>query len=58
MRLRDRLDHLERTMQAQDAYRLLVTADDADAETARAEYLTRTGYRGVLIVITETDARL
>ncbi len=58
MRLADRIARLERTMQPEDAYRLLVIPDDADAEAARTEYRQRTGYRGLLIVLTETDARL
>ena len=58
MRLADRIVRLERTMKPQDAYRLLVIPDDADAEAARTEYRQRTGYRALLIVLTETDARL
>ena len=58
MRLRDRLDALEQALQPTEAYRLLVIPDDADANAARTEYRERTGYRGLLIVLTETDARL
>ena len=58
MRLADRVTTLELARRKQDAYRLLVIPDGADAEAARTEFRQRTGYRGLLMVLTETDARL
>lgn len=58
MRLRNRLDALEQALQPTDAYRLLVLPDGADESAERAAYRERTGYRGPLIVLSETDARL
>ena len=58
MRLRDRLDALEQALQPPEAYRLLVIPDDADTALESAAYRERTGYRGLLIVLSETDARL
>ncbi len=58
MRLRDRLEALEQELQPREAYRLLVIPDDADAAAEIAAYRARTGYSGLLIVLSETDARL
>ena len=58
MRLRDRLDALEQALQPREAYRVLVIPDDADGAAEIAAYRARTGYSGLLIVLSETDARL
>ena len=58
MHTRERLAALERALQPKEPYRLLVIPDDGDSATESAAYRERTGYRGALVVLTETDSRL
>jgi len=58
MKLRDRVRALEQIMSPEEAYRLLFIADDADEAAEIARYRETTGYRGPVICINETDARL
>ncbi len=46
MGIADRIARLEQAMSQQDAYRLLVIPDDADAAAESAAYRERTGYPG------------
>ena len=58
MRPRERLDALEAATTPREPYRLLVIPDDGDRAAETAAYRERTGYRGKLVVLTETDSRL
>lgn len=58
MNLRERLRALEHTLEPQEAYRVIFIADGADQAVETARYREETGYRGMVICIDETDARL
>ena len=58
MHPRERLAALEAAIQPTAPYRVLVIPDDGDRAKECAAYRERTGYRGKLVVMTETDSRL
>lgn len=58
MNLRERVRALEQVLDPQEAYRLLFVADDADQPVEIARYREKTGYRGHVVCMDETDARL
>ena len=58
MHPRERLAALEAAIQPKAPYRLLVIPDDGDRAAETVAYRERTGYRGKLVVLTETDSRL
>lgn len=58
MNIRDRVRALERVLQPEDAYRLVFVPQGTDQAAEIARYRERTGYRGPVICIDETDARL
>ena len=58
MHPRERLAALEAAIQPKEPFQLLVIPDDGDRAAETAAYRERTGYRGKLVVLTETDSRL
>lgn len=58
MNLRERLRALERVLEPTEAYRVIFVAGGADQAAETARYREETGYRGMVICMDETDARL
>ena len=59
MHPRERLAALEAAIQPKEPFfQLLVIPDDGDRAAETVAYRERTGYRGKLVVLTETDSRL
>lgn len=58
MNLRERLRALEQVLEPAEGYRLLYVGDGADQEAEITRYREETGYRGQVVCIDETDARL
>ena len=58
MNLRERVRAMEKVLAPEEAYRLIFVADGADQEAEIARYRDETGYRGMVICMDETDARL
>jgi hypothetical protein len=56
--LRERVRALEQVLEPQEAYRLIFVADDADQAVEIARYREENGYRGRVVCMDETDARL
>ncbi len=58
MHPRERLAALEAAIRPKEPFRLLVIPDDGDSAAETVAYRERPGYRGKLVVMTETDSRL
>lgn len=58
MRLRERLNQLERSAHDAEPFRVVSVPDGADQDAAREQYRLDTGYRGAIVVMDETDRAL
>jgi len=58
MNLRERVRALEQVLEPQEAYRVIFIAAGADETIEIAKYRDETGYRGHVVCMDETDARL
>lgn len=58
MNLRERLRALEQILEPEEAYRVIFVAEGADQAAETVRYREETGYRGMVICMDETDARL
>ena len=58
MNLRERVRALEQALDPDEAYRLLFVADGADQAKETARYREETGYRGHVVCMDESDAKL
>lgn len=58
MRLRERLNQLERSAHDAEPFRVVSVPDGADQDAAREQYRKETGYRGPLVILDETDRAL
>lgn len=58
MTIKNRLLLLERAIGRLDVFRVIFVANDADKEMARDRYREETGYRGIIVVMDETDHEL
>lgn len=58
MNLRERLRALEQVLEPTEAYRVIFVVAGADQVAETARYREQTGYRGMVICMDETDARL
>jgi len=58
MNLRERLRALEQVLEPQEAYRVIFVADGVDQAAETARYREETGYRGHVVCMSESDAKL
>lgn len=58
MSLHERVKALEQSTLQGDPIRVIVVPDQADTTEAIAKYRDETGYRGMVVCLDETDARL
>jgi hypothetical protein len=58
MTLKNRLRLLEKIVGRLDVFRVIFVSNDADKEAARDRYREETGYRGLIVVMDETDRAL
>jgi len=58
MNLRERLRALEQVLEPQEAYRVIFVADGVDQAAETARYREETGYRGHVVCMDESDAKL
>lgn len=58
MRLRARLNQLERSAHGAEPFRVVNVPDGTEQDAAREQYRQETGYRGAIVILDETDRAL